>query len=285
MGKLRDEMLADLQLRNYSRKTQTEYIRCAANFAAHFQLSPKKMGRDHIRRFLLHLIQCLQVSPSVLKMHVAALKFLYRITLNRPREVERIPYPKIPKALPCVLSPHEVAALLNAVKSEKHRAIFSTMYATGMRISEVCRLRFSEDIDSKRMVILVRNGKGGKDRYVPLSERLLLLLRDYYRKFRPPMPYLFPGRNPNQPITPNTVSQIFRTALRESGITKHVTPHTLRHCFATHLLEAGEDIRVIQVLLGHGSIRTTTRYTHVETTLISRIKSPFDLIGDFQING
>jgi site-specific recombinase XerD len=279
MGKLREDMLADLQLRNYSPKTQTEYIRCATNFATHFWLSPEKMGEDQIRRFLVHLVRVRKVSPSVLKMHVAALKFLYRHTLHRPQEVERIPYPKIPKTLPDVLSLDEVAQLLDAVGSITYRAIISTAYAAGMRISEVCRLRCPEDIDSKRMVIHVRNAKGAKDRYVTLSERLLSLLQEYYRRMRPQGPYLFPGQNPDQPVSPKSVSQVFTKALNESGITKHVTLHTLRHCYATHLLEAGEDVRVIQALLGHGSIRTTTRYTHVSVDLIGRIKSPFDLIG------
>lgn len=276
MGKLREKMLADLQLRNYSRKTKTEYIRCAANFAAHFWRSPKKMGEDHVRGFLLHLIQVCHVSPSVLKMHVAAVKFLYRITLDRPSVVERIPYPKIPKTLPDVLAQEEVAAIIDAVESVKYRAIIGTTYAAGLRITEACRLHCRGDIDSKRMLIHIRAGKGGKDRYVMCGERLLVLLREYWIQTRPKGLYLFPGQDPDHPTSPVSVYQVFKKALKKTGITKHVTLHTLRHSCATHLTEAHTDIRLIQALLGHASIRTTSRYTHVSAELIGRIKSPFE---------
>jgi site-specific recombinase XerD len=276
MGKLRDQMLADLQLRNYSIKTQTEYIRCAGDFAEHFGRSPDRMGEEEIRIFLIYLVRARNVSPSVLKMHVAAIKFLYRITLNRPEEVERIPYPRIPKALPDVLSQEEILAIIQALRSMKHATIIATAYGTGMRISEVCRLRRSGDIDSGRMVIHVRRAKRGKDRYVTLSPHLLVLLRTYYTQDRPFGDYLFPGRYPGTHISPSTVRQIFAKAVKSLGLSKNVTLHTLRHSFATHLLEDGLDIRVIQVLLGHGSIRTTSRYTHVSTDLIGRIISPLD---------
>jgi integrase/recombinase XerD len=278
MGKLRDNMLSDLELRNYSIKTRTEYIRCAANFATHFWLSPEEMGEDEIRRFLVHLVRVRQVSPSVLKMHVAALKFLYRVTLNRPQEVERIPYPKIPKTLPDVLTQDEVMAIIDAVESIKHRVIIATAYAAGLRITEACNLRCLGDIDSSRMLIHVRAGKGGKDRYVMLSERLRVMLRDYWKQVRPEGIYLFPGAQPDRPISPVSVYTVFKKALKKTGITKHVTLHTLRHCFATHLLEADTDTRVIQALLGHSSIRTTSRYTHVSARFIARTKSPFDSV-------
>ena len=279
MGKLRDQMLADLELRNYSHKTRGEYVRCACNFAKHFWRSPDLMGEDEIRRFLLHLVRVRKVSPSVQKMHVAALKFLYRITLNRPEEVQRIPYPKARKTLPDVLSQDEILALLRAVQSIKYRTIIATAYATGMRISEICRLRCSGDIDSTRMLIHVRNGKGAKDRYVTLSRRLLHLLHQYWKHVHPQGPYLFPGQEKNRPITATSVCHTFKKAVAAAGISKSVTFHTLRHSFATHLMESGEDLRVIQVLLGHASIRTTSRYTHVSAHLISRTKSPLDLIG------
>jgi len=278
MGKLREKMLSDLELRNYSPKTKTEYIRCAANFAAHFWVSPEEIGEDQIRSFLLHLLHVRRVSPSVLKMYVAALKFLYQVTLNRPQEVERIPYPKIPKTLPDVLTRQEVMAIIEAVESPKYKAIIATAYAAGLRITEACSLCCTGDIDSTRMLIHVRSGKGGKDRYVMLSERLLVMLRDYWKQARPKGLYLFPGQDPDQPITPASVYRVFKKALNKSGITKHVNLHTLRHCFATHLLEADTDIRVIQTLLGHGSIRTTSRYTHVGGRLIARTKSPFDSV-------
>lgn len=278
MGTLREKMLSDLELRNYSPKTKTEYIRCAANFAAHFRLSPERMGEDWIRSFLLHLLHVRRASPSVLKMHVAALKFLYRVTLNRPQEVERIPYPKIPKTLPDVLTRQEVMAIIEAVQSPKYKAIIATAYAAGLRITEACGLRCRGDIDSTRMLIHIRSGKGGKDRYVMLSERLLVMLRDYWKQERPKGLYLFPGTRPDQPITAASVYKVFKKALKKTGITKHVSLHTLRHCFATHLLEADTDLRVIQTLLGHGSIRTTSRYTHVGGGLIARTKSPFDFV-------
>lgn len=287
MGKLRDQMVADLELRNYSLKTCQEYLRCVCNYAEHFWRSPDRMGEDEIRRFLLHIIRVRKVSPSVQKMYVAALKFLYRVTLNRPEEVQRIPYPKMPKTLPDVLSHDEVVAILHAVRSIKYKAIIATAYATGMRISEVCRIRCPEDIDSTRMLIHVRNAKGAKDRYVTLGPRLHLLLRQYWKLVRPQGAYLFPGKNPDQPISAASVCRTFKKAVTAAGISKSVSFHTLRHSFATHLMEAGEDLRVIQALLGHGSIRTTSRYTHISADLIGRIKSPLDLIGlpeDYSLN-
>jgi len=278
MRKLRDDMLSDLELRNYSPKTKTEYIRCACHFAAHFWLSPEEMGEDEIRRFLIHLVRVRRVSPSVLKMHVAALKFLYRVTLNRFQEVERIPYPKVPKALPDVLTQEEVAAIIHAVESIKYEAIIATAYAAGLRITEACRLHCRGDIDSDRMLIHIRAGKGGKDRYVMLSERLLIVLREYWKQTRPQGLYLFPGQDPDQPITPASVYRVFKKALKKTGITKHVTLHTMRHSCATHLMEAHTDIRVIQALLGHGSIRTTCRYTHISAELVAKTKSPFDSV-------
>jgi len=278
MGKLRDQMISDLCLRNYSPRTIQAYTQCVFHFAKHFRRSPDLMGEHEIRSFLLFLAQESEASASVRKMFVAAIKFFYRVTLNRPQEVERIPYPKVPKTLPDILSHEEVAAILDAVESVKYRAIIATAYAAGLRISEACRLRARGDIDSARMLIHVRAGKGAKDRYVMLGERLLVLLRQYWRQTRPQGLYLFPGQDPDQPITPASVYQVFKKAVKKTGITKHVTLHTLRHCFATHLMEAHTDTRVIQALLGHGSIRTTSRYTHVSAELIGRIKSPFEAL-------
>ncbi len=277
MGKLRDQMIADLQLRNYASTTQQEYVRCAGNFVAHFRRSPEELGNHDIREFLLHLIRVQEVSPSVQKMYVAALKFLYTVTLNRPEEVERIPFPKIPDTLPDVLSHHEVFLLFEAIRSIKYRAIIVTAYAAGMRISEVCRLG-QADIDSQRMLIHIRSAKGQKDRYVMLSERLLILLREYWRGSRPEGVYLFPGKKPDQPITAASVYRVFNAAVQAAGLTKDLTFHSLRHSFATHLLEEGPGLRVIQALLGHASIRTACRYTRVGADLIGRTKSPLDLI-------
>lgn len=278
MGKLRDRMIADLEMRNYSVKTRREYVRCACQFAEHFWLSPDLMGEDEIRRFLVHLIRVRKASPSSQKMYVAALKFLYRITLNRPEEVQAIPYPRMPKTLPEVLSHDEVRAILQEVRSIKYRTIFATAYATAMRISEVCRIRFPEDIDTARNLIHVRNAKGAKDRYVTLGSALLDQMRQYWKATRPGGPYLFPGRTPDQPISAAAVSSTFKKVVETAGIKKSISFHTLRHSCATHLMEAGEDLRVIQALLGHESIRTTSRYTHVSADLVGRIKTPLDLI-------
>jgi integrase/recombinase XerD len=279
MGKLRDQMVSDLRLRNYSPATIRAYTGCLYQFVKHFRCSPDLMGRKEIRAFLLYLLDEREASPALRKMFVAAIKFFYRVTLNRPHEVETIPYPKVPKALPDVLTQDEVMAIIDAVESVKYRTIIATVYAAGLRITEACGLHCRGDIDSKRMLIHVRAGKGGKDRYVMLSERLLVMLREYWKQARPKGLYLFPGSHPDQPITPASVYAVFKKAVRKTGITKHVTLHTLRHCFATHLLEAHIDTRVIQALLGHGSVRTTCRYTHVSGHLIARTTSPFDSAG------
>jgi site-specific recombinase XerD len=276
MGKLRDQMVSDLLLRNYSPKTLQAYTWAMFHFVKHFRRSPDLMGESEIREFLLYLVEGRKASPSLRKMFTAGIKFFYRVTLNRPEAVERIPYPKIPKTLPDVLTQEEVAAIINAVESVKYRAIIATTYAAGLRIAETCRLYARGDIDSNRMVIHVRAGKGAKDRYVMFGERLLILLREYWTQTRPKGLYLFPGQDPDHPISPDSVYQVFKKALKKTVITKHVTLHTLRHSCATHLTEAHTDIRLIQVLLGHGSIRTTSRYTHVSAELIGRIKSPFE---------
>ena len=235
------------------------------------------MGEQEIRGFLLHLVRDRQASPATLDMYVNALKFLYNITLKRPEVVKGISHPKRPKTLPVILSPEEVLRVFAAIRSVKHKAIIATAYAAGLRISEVCGLRIA-DIDSQRMRIHVRSGKGKKDRYVMLGESLLALLRQYYQKVRPQGEYLFPGYKPQRPICTTAVSQVLRKVIRETGLAKKVTMHTLRHCFATHLLEAGTDIRILQVLLGHSSIRTTLRYTHITDRLVQKLVSPLDMI-------
>jgi len=279
MGRLRDQMEQDLRLRRYSKKTSTEYIRCMVNFTKYFMISPDQLGEREIRSFLLHLVDEKKVSPSVQKMHIASLKFFYSNTLRRPDVVQHLAYPKAHKPLPDILSRDEVVSVFDAIESIKYRAIITTAYATGMRISEVCALNRQGDIDSERNVIHVRSGKGGKDRFVMLSQRLLLFLREYYRQVRPSGIYLFPGADPDRPISPSSVRNVFNQAVRIVGISKKITFHSLRHSFATHLLEAGTDIRLIQALLGHSSIRTTCRYTHVSTDQVSKIKSPLELLG------
>lgn len=277
MGKLHDRMREDLLLKAYSPHTQSAYLRCARHFASHYMRSPEEMGEQEIRDFLLHLVRDRKASPATLGMYVNAIKFLYNITLKRPEEVKEISHPKRPKTLPVILSPQEVLRVFAAVRSVKHKAIMATAYAAGLRISEVCGLRIA-DIDSQRRRIHVRAGKGKKDRYVMLGESLLALLRQYYQKVRPQGEYLFPGYKPHRPICTTAVNQVLRKVIRETSLAKRVTMHTLRHCFATHLLEAGTDIRILQVLLGHSSIRTTLRYTHITDRLVQKLVSPLDMI-------
>jgi site-specific recombinase XerD len=278
MGMLRERMKADLKIQNLRRSTQEEYLRCCHRFAAHYMRSPVELDKDDVRGYLLHLLAVKKLNPSSVKVQVAALKFLYRVTLGRPEVVESIRMPRVPRKLPDILSGSEVEKLLGTVESMKYRAILMTAYGSGLRISEACRLRF-EDIDSKRMIIQVRDGKGGHDRSSKLGDRLLNVLREYYRRERPTRPYLFPGQKPGKPISSESVRKALRKAVEECGITKRVTPHVFRHSFATHLHESGNDIRTIQVLLGHKSIRTTQLYAQVSTHQISRTKSPLDLLG------
>jgi site-specific recombinase XerD len=277
MGKLHDRMKEDLLLKAYSPHTQRAYLGCARHFARHYLRSPEEMGEQEIRGFLLYLVRDRKASPATLGMYINALKFLYNVTLKRPEAVKGISHPKRPKTLPVILSPEEVLRVLAAISSVKYKAIIATAYAAGLRISEVCGLRLA-DIDSQRRRLHIRAGKGKKDRYVMLGESLLALLRQYYQEARPKGEYLFPGQKPQRPISTTAVRQVLRKVIRETGLAKRVTMHTLRHCFATHLLEAGTDIRILQVLLGHSSIRTTLRYTHITDRLVQKLVSPLDMI-------
>ena len=277
MTPLRRRMIEDMKLKNLSTKTIDAYVSRVSAFARHFGRSPQDLGRDDVRAYLLHLIQKKKVSWSVYNQTLAALRFLYEVTLGRKDVLERIPFPKQPKRLPVVLSLDEVTRFFAAVVGIKHRAILMTAYAAGLRLSEVTGLRV-EDIDSKRMVIRVRQAKGRKDRYVMLSPRLLALLREYWTVVRP-TDWLFPGDIPGQPITGKAVHLSCVRAARDAGLDKHVTVHTLRHSFATHLLEAGTDLRTIQVLLGHRKLETTAIYTHVSPAAVEATRSPLDRIG------
>jgi integrase/recombinase XerD len=274
MTPLRRRMTEDLTLHNISPKTARRYIKWVADFAQHFHTSPEHLGPEHVRSFLLHLIQERKVSWNIHKEARLALQFLYRVTLGREEVVERVAHPRAPKTLPVVLSQDEMARFLDALKNPKHRAVLMTAYAGGLRLSEVARLRV-EDIDSARMVLHVRQGKAHKDRDVMLSPRLLAVLREYW-KLQRPRPYLFPGRHPDRPISVRTVQMVCERALAASGLSKHVHMHTLRHSFATHLLESGTDLRTIQVLLGHHSFSTTARYLHITTAALKSTRSPFD---------
>ena len=278
MGQLHDRMEADLKIGGYSPITQKIYLLYARQFAAHFMRSPGEMGADEVRGFLLHLVEERQASRETIRQVRSALRFLYAVTLNRPIEVEWLPPPRRPKPLPVVLSGSEVQALLDAVQILKYRVILMAMYAGGLRISEACRLR-PDDIDSKRRVIHVREGKGGADRYTLLSARLLDALREYWQRARPQNGWMFPGKTPAGHLCTESVRKVFHKAVAAAGITKAVTPHVLRHSFATHLLECGTDVTFVQALLGHGSLRATQVYTHLSTETLARTRCPLDLLG------
>ncbi len=276
MTKLRERMIEDLRVRNYSGHTEHAYVRYVRRFAEHFGKSPAELGPEDARSFLVHL-QKHGASSATITNAGSALRFLYKYTLGRPWDPDLIPRARKETRVPCVLSPEEVRQLLSAPVNLKHRTILTTCYATGLRVAEVAALRI-EDIDSQRMVVRVYRGKGKKDRYVPLSKFHLELLREYWRAYRP-RTCLFPGGMPDHPITTRSIIRICRSAVEASGLDKkNTTPHTLRHSYATHLLEAGIDIRTIQVLLGHASLGTTSRYTRVATNKLLNTKSPFDAI-------
>jgi integrase/recombinase XerD len=278
MGTLRDQMLEDLRLRNYSPGTCEQYVRCARDFVAYHRRPPAQMGELEIRQFLMYLVDDKRIGPAGRKMYVAALRFLYTTTLRRPEVVAPIPWPKVPQSLPDILSGTEVDRLLAAIASIKHRAIVMTAYGTGLRIQEVCGLAIG-DLDSTRKLIHVRHAKGSRDRFVPLPERVLFLLRRYWVDERPTGPVLFPGEHPARAISAAAVREQLHEAAVKAELTKRVTPHILRHTFATHLLELGTDLRVIQMLLGHRSIRTTVRYTHLTDKHLGRTQSPVDVLG------
>jgi integrase/recombinase XerD len=277
MTPLRQRMIEDMKLRNFAPRTVQAYVARVATFARHFGRSPEALGRDEVRSYLLHLVHEKHVCWSTYNQTVAGLRFLYEVTLDREGVLVHIACPKQPKKLPVVLSLEEVARLFAAISGLKHRAILMTAYAAGLRISEVVALRV-DDIDSQRMVLRVRQGKGRKDRYVMLSPRLLALLREYWKAARP-AEWLFPGDIPGQHLTASTVHRVCVQAARDAGLGKHVTVHTLRHSFATHLLEAGTDIRTIQVLLGHRNLKSTAIYTHVSPIAVETTQSPLDRLG------
>src|SRR3954465_409391 len=276
MTPLRRRMIDDMQLRNLAPRTIKVYVSRVGTFARHFGRSPEALGPDDVRAYLLHLVQQKHVSWTVYNQTVAALRFLYEVTLERPGVLQRIRCPKQPKRLPVVPSPEETARFFAAILSLKHRAILMTAYAAGLRISEVVALRVA-DVASQRMVLRVRQGKGRRDRNVMLSPRLLALLRDYWKVTRP-ADWLFPGDVPGRPITAGSVHGICAQAARAAGLGKHVTVHTLRHSFATHLLEAGTDIRTIQVLLGHRNLTPTAIYALLSPTAVEATRGPRDRV-------
>ena len=273
MSPLRRRMIEDMTVRNLSPATQRSYISAVSKFSRYFGRSPDKLELEDVRAFQVHLVST-GISWPALNQIVCALRFFYGVTLGEAVVPERIPYAREPSKLPTVLSPDEVVQFLEAVSSLKCRAALTCGYAAGLRASEVAGLMVA-DIDSTRGVILIRHGKGAKDRNVMLSPQLLGVLRTYWRLARPRL-YLFPGRDEDRPIDPTVLHAACRSAAKAAGLSKRVTLHTLRHSFATHLLENGTDIRIIQVLLGHNNLSSTARYTQVATHTIRATQSPLD---------
>ena len=272
MTPLRQRYRQDLQLRNYASKTQEVYEECVSLFARHFGKSPELLGPEQIRTYQLYLAHEKKASWSRFNQTVCALRFLYRHTLHKDWIIQHIPFPRKESRLPQVLSLDEVSCFLQAIPQLKYRMLLTTIYATGLRASEALHLEVA-DIDSPRMSIRVRQGKGHKDRYALLSPKLLVLLRQYWKAVRPTR-WLFPSSAPDRPVSLDSLQEAVRRARRASGLAKRITAHTLRHSFATHLLEAGTNIRVIQVLLGHTSLRTTARYTHITTAALASTRPP-----------
>jgi integrase/recombinase XerD len=270
---LRRRMIEDMTNRNLSPATQRSYLNAVSKFSRHFGQSPDRLGLDEVHAFQVHLVATGTSWPS-LNQIVCALRFFYGVTLGQGNIPERIAYAREPQKLPVVLSADEVVCFLEAIPSLKSRTALTTVYAAGLRVSEVVMLKIA-DIDSGRMVIRVEHGKGGKDRYVMLSPQLLRILRGYWRLARPKR-WLFPGRDEERPLEATTLHAACRSARTAAGLAKEVTAHTLRHSFATHLLENGADIRIIQVLLGHANLQSTARYARVATKTISKTPSPLD---------
>ncbi len=281
MTRLRRQMLDELERRNYSANTIRCYIRAVEEFARYFKRPPDQLGLEEIRKHQAHLFRDRKLAANTVAQHLAGLRFFYVKTLGQAWNLTYTPYPKRPRSLPSILSVEEVAHLIDAADSMFHRMIVMTLYATGVRRAELTQLQLN-DIDSERMVVHVRGGKGRKDRDVMLSPELLVALREHVRGLRrKPKQWLFPGgkwHNSDDPISTKAVWNACHAAARRAGIDKPVHPHTLRHCFATHLLEAGADLRTIQMLLGHRDLEQTAVYLHLSARHFSAVASPLDAL-------
>ena len=278
MTPLRKRMIEDMKIRDYSEHTISAYISGVYRLADFYDKSPDKLGREEVRAFLVDLVEDKKVSWPYYRQVLAALRYLYRHVLRRGEVVEDVRGPRPEKKLPIVLSVEEVSRFFKALPSLRHRTILMLAYGAGLRVGEAVRVRLA-DIDRQRKVLRVSQGKGKKDRYTVLSPVLLEMLDRYCWAARPE-DLLFTTRSKDRPIAVSTVQGVCKQAQKDAGIDKTVTPHTLRHSFATHLLEAGTNLRVIQVMLGHASPRTTAIYTHVSTDLIGKVVSPLDVLPD-----
>lgn len=276
MSELETKMKFEMELRGYSSKTIKHYLLCVSNFAKHYNKSLELLGENEVRNYLHYSITERQLCEGTVNYIHSAIKFFYTKILDRDWKTEKLKRVKERRKLPVILSQAEVKAILEATENLKHRTILSTIYGAGLRISEAAKLRVS-DIDSKNMQLIIREGKGKKDRYSLLSRKSLDLLREYWKRYKP-SDFLFEGKNPTGYISPRTIQKVFEEAKTKAGVKKPATVHTLRHSFATHLLEAGTDICYIQRLLGHTSLQTTTIYLHLRRVDLLNIKSPLDTL-------
>jgi integrase/recombinase XerD len=280
-------MLEELQRRNYSESTARCYIRIIRDFAKHFKTSPDKLGPEQIREYQAYLFQSKKLAPSTVQQHAAALRFFFLKTLRRHFLSEHIPLPKFHRRLPTMLSPEEITRLIDSARNLYHRTLVMTLYSTAMRRAELCRLKV-RDIDSQRMMIRIHQGKGGRDRDVPLSPKLLENLRVYWRWMKP-QTYLFPGTvngwRADVPISANAIWLACRQAAEAAGISKPLSPHTLRHSCATHLLEEGVDLRTIQFRLGHSKLEHTLVYLHLSQKHLQAVPNPLERLELSAVDG
>ena len=278
MTHLRKIMLEELQRRNYAATTIENYIHAVEDFAKYFRKPPDRLNREHLREYQAYLLRERKLEPRTVKLHVSALRFFFVKTLKRRYLLEDIPFPKVPRRLPIILSVEEVGRLIDSARNLMDRTLLMVLYSTGMRNRELRNLQV-KDIDSKAMLIHIQHGKGGRDRYVPLSPKLLETLREYWRWMKPKT-WLFPGTvdgwRADKPITPKVVWDACQSAAERAGIEKHVSAHLLRHSYATHLLEAGADLRTIQLLLGHVDLRHTVIYLHLSRRHLQAVANPLD---------
>jgi len=273
-------MLEELHRRNYAASTIAYYIRNVEQFAQFFKRSPDRLSHTHLRTYLAYLLRERKLAPRTVRLHVCAIRFFFVKTLKRRYLLDDTPYPKIPRRLPQILSVDDVTQLIEAAHSLSHRTMLMVLYSTGMRNAELRHLQVA-DIDSRRMLIHIQQGKGGRDRYVPLSTTLLATLRVYYRWMRPKT-WLFPGTvagwRADKPITPKVLWEACVVAAQRAGLRTRVSPHLLRHSYATHLLESGADLRTIQLLLGHAEVRHTVLYLHLSQRHLQAVANPLDAL-------
>jgi integrase/recombinase XerD len=276
----RQIMLEELQRRNFAATTITTYLKAVEQFARYFKCRPDRLNHTHLRTYQVYLLRERKLMPHTVRLHVAALRFFFVKTLKRRYLLDDTPYPKAPRRLPSILSVDEVTQVIDAAASLSHRTMLMMLYSTGMRNAELRHLQVA-DIDSRRMLIHIRQGKGGRDRFVPLSATLLVTLRAYYRWMRPKT-WLFPGTvdgwRADKPITPKVLWEACVVAARRAGLRKRCFPHLVRHSYATHLLERGADLRTIQLLLGHANVRHTVLYLHLSQRHLQAVANPLDAL-------